>query len=104
MPEVVKGFINNQDFFQARVIQNNILTSYENDFSKHAPNNQLPRIRMVWQSIPGQLSKENSKFIYSVLRNGARAKEFELAIEWLKDAGLIHKTTRIKRPGFPINA
>ncbi len=104
MPEVVEAFSKSHDFIQTRAIQKNILAAYENDFSKHAPNNQLPRIRMVWQSIPGQLAKENSKFIYSVLRTGARAKEFELAIEWLKDAGLIHKTTRITKPGFPVNS
>lgn len=104
MPEVVKEFAANQDYYQARAIQQNIITAYENDFSKHAPISQLPRIRMIWQSIVGQLSKENSKFVYSILRSGARAKDFELAIEWLKDAGLIHKATRITKAGIPINA
>lgn len=104
MPEVVNSFIKDVDYNHARQIQNNILTAYENDFSKHAPVSQLPRIRMVWQSIVGQLAKENSKFIYSILRQGSRAKEFELAIEWLKDAGLIHKVVRVKKPGLPINA
>ena len=104
MPEAVKSFAVNHDFFATRSIQLNILSAYENDFSKHAPINQLPRIRMVWQSLVGQLAKENSKFIYNVLRPGARSKDFELAIEWLKDAGLIHKVTRISKPGFPINS
>lgn len=104
MPEVVKEFVNTKDYSKSRAIQDNILIAYENDFSKHAPVSQLPRIRMVWQSIIGQLAKENSKFIYNVLRSGARAKDFELAIEWLKDAGLIHKATRISKPGLPINA
>lgn len=104
MPEVVEDFIKNRDYTKARTIQNNILNSYENDFSKHAPINQLPRIRMVWQSIVGQLAKENSKFIYNVLRTGARAKDFEMAIEWLKDAGLIHKVTRVSKPGLPISS
>lgn len=104
MPEVVNAFIKDVDYNRARQIQNNILNAYENDFSKHAPISQLPRIRMVWQSIVGQLAKENSKFIYSILRQGSRAKEFELAIEWLKDAGLIHKVVRVKKPGLPINA
>ena len=104
MPEVVKVFVENMDYSKARAIQENILNAYENDFSKHAPITQLPRIRMVWQSIVGQLAKENSKFIYNVLRSGARAKDFELAIEWLKDAGLIHKVSRINKPGFPIHA
>lgn len=104
MPEVVNAFRKNLDYINARSIQNTILNAYENDFSKHAPLSQLPRIRMVWQSLVGQLAKENSKFIYSVLRKGSRAKEFELAIEWLKDAGLIHKVIRIKKPGLPISA
>ncbi|MFM9986147.1 MAG: ATP-binding protein [Flavobacteriales bacterium] len=104
MPEVVKEFAESKDYYQARLIQHNILTAYENDFSKHAPLSQLPRIRMVWQSIVGQLAKENSKFVYNVLRSGARAKDFELAIEWLKDAGLIHKAIRISKAGIPINA
>ena len=104
MPEVVNSFIKDFDYHNARQIQNGILNAYENDFSKHAPVSQLPRIRLVWQSIVGQLAKENSKFIYSILRKGSRAKEFELAIEWLKDAGLINKVIRVKKPGLPINA
>lgn len=104
MPEVVYQFVANNDFTQAREIQSNIIQAYENDFSKHAPVAQLPRIRMVWQSIVGQLSKENSKFVYSLLRTGARAKDFEMAIDWLKDAGLIHKVVRISKPGIPISA
>ena len=104
MPEAVKEFVDNKDYNKVRIIQQNILDAYENDFSKHAPIAQLPRIRMIWQSIVGQLAKENSKFIYNILRSGARAKDFELAIEWLKDAGLIHKVTRISKPGLPINS
>ena len=104
MPEAVSAFIKEYNYKHVRQIQNNILIAYENDFSKHAPVSQLPRIRLVWQSIVGQLAKENSKFIYSILRKGSRAKEFELAIEWLKDAGLIHKVIRVKKPGLPINA
>lgn len=104
MPEVLNHFAENKDYYQARQLQQNILTAYENDFSKHAPVQQLPRIRMIWQSIVSQLTKENSKFIYTVLREGARAKDFELAIEWLKDTGLIHKVTRINKAGMPINA
>ena len=104
MPEVVRSFAEKQDYEEVRKIQLNILLAYENDFSKHAPVSQLPRIRMVWQSILGQLAKENAKFIYSILRTGARAKEFEIAIDWLKDAGLIHKVNRIRKPGLPIRA
>jgi uncharacterized protein len=104
MPEVVNEFARTGDFHAARLLQNNILMAYENDFSKHAPIAQLPRIRMVWHSILGQLAKENSKFIYNILRTGARAKEFEMALEWLKDAGLIQQVTRIKKVGFPLSA
>jgi predicted AAA+ superfamily ATPase len=104
MPEVVKTFAQNKNYHQVQSLQMQILNAYENDFSKHAPVNQLPRIRMVWQSIVGQLAKENSKFIYSVLRTGSRAKDFELAIEWLKDAGLIQKVIRVSKPALPIAA
>jgi predicted AAA+ superfamily ATPase len=104
MPEAVAHFIKNKDYSHVREIQQRILSSYENDFSKHAPINQVLRIRLVWQSIISQLSKENSKFIYNLLRTGARAKEFELAIEWLHDAGLIHKVNRISKPAIPINS
>lgn len=104
MPEVVHEFIGSGDFMRARELQLNIIRAYENDFSKHAPISQLPKIRMIWQSIVGQLAKENSKFIYGILRTGARAKDFESAIEWLKDAGLIHKVVRISKAGIPITA
>ncbi len=104
MPAVVFEFIQNGDFTEIREIQNQIIQAYENDFSKHAPISQLPRLRLVWHSIVGQLAKENSKFIYSILRTGARAKEFEMAIQWLIDAGLIHKVNRIKKAGIPISA
>ena len=102
MPEVVQAYAEAGAIDKVRAVQKNLLTAYENDFSKHAPVSQLPRIRMVWQSIVGQLAKENSKFIYSIIRTGARAKEFEMAIEWLKDSGLIKKVTRITKPGLPL--
>ena len=104
MPEVVQTFINQKDFKKVRQKQLNILTSYEQDFSKHAPNEIVPRIRLVWQSLPSQLAKENRKFTYGNLKKGARAREFELAIEWLTNAGIIHKVNRCKKPGFPLIA
>jgi predicted AAA+ superfamily ATPase len=104
MPEAVSDFSVHRRFERVRDIQESILAAYENDFSKHAPASALPRIRMVWRSIVGQLAKENAKFVYSLMRTGARAKEFELALEWLKDAGLIHKVHRISKPGLPIQA
>ena len=104
MPEVVLTFINQKDFKKVREKQLNILTSYEQDFSKHAPNEIVPRIRLVWQSLPSQLAKENRKFIYGNLKKGARAREFELAIEWLINAGIFHKVNRCNKPGMPLIA
>lgn len=104
MPEVVYDFVRNKDFNKVREIQNNLLNYYQQDFSKHAPNILVPRLNMVWNSIPMQLAKENKKFIYGQLREGARAKDFELAIQWLEDCGLIHKVERISKPGLPLKA
>ncbi|MEN6619459.1 MAG: AAA family ATPase [Rikenellaceae bacterium] len=104
MPEVVKDFAENRDWHSVRTIQNQIIVSYRNDFSKHAPKEILPRINMVWDSIPAQLSKENKKFIYGVIKEGARAKDFELAIQWLTDAGLLHKVYNTSKPALPLVA
>jgi len=104
MPEVVDAFGQTRDWQLVRRIQNRILNSYEGDFSKHAPNETVPRIRMIWQSIPSQLAKENKKFVYGVLREGARAKDFELAIQWLVDCGLLLKSHRVSKPGIPLAA
>ena len=102
MPEVVKTYIENRLPNQVRTIQNEILSNYANDFSKHAPTQEVPRIDMVWQSILSQLSKENKKFVYGVLKKGGRAKEFELAIQWLVDAGLVYKITKVTKPELPL--
>jgi len=104
MPEAVKTYVDQGDFFAVRIVQKRILEAYEQDFSKHAPNEVVPRIRMIWNSIPAQLAKENKKFIFGQLRQGARAKDFELAMEWLRDCGLIHKISRVSKPGFPLKA
>lgn len=104
MPEAVLTFINQKDFKKVREKQLGILAAYEQDFSKHAPHDIVPRIRLVWQSLPSQLAKENRKFIYGNLKNGARAREFELAIEWLADAGFIHKVSRCNNPAMPLIA
>lgn len=104
MPEAVDSYRRRSDFAEVRRIQNNILDTYNNDFSKHAPISEVPRIRMVWNSIASQLAKENKKFIYGMLREGARAKDFEVAIEWLRDAGLIYKVSRTKSGELPLNA
>jgi predicted AAA+ superfamily ATPase len=104
MPEAVFSFSKNKDFSEVRLIQNRILTAYEQDFSKHAPHAMVPRIRMLWNSIPAQLSKENKKFIYGLIRKGSRAKEYELALAWLKDCGLIHQVHNVSKPSFPLKA
>jgi predicted AAA+ superfamily ATPase len=104
MPEAVLSFSQNRDWNEVRKIQRNILKSYVNDFSKHAPKEILPRIRMVWESIPAQLAKENKKFIYGVIKEGARAKDFELAIQWLVDSGLLHKIHSVSKPALPLVA
>lgn len=104
MPEVVARFAENRNFHEVRKIQRQILSDYEQDFSKHAPNEIVPRIRLVWNSIPSQLAKENRKFIYGLLREGARAKDYETAIMWLTDCGLVHKVSRVNAPGLPLKA
>ena len=96
--------MDNHDFNEVREIQQRILSSYEQDFSKHAPNETVPRIRMLWNSIPAQLAKENRKFIYGLIKEGARAKEYELAMLWLTDCGLVHKIHRVSAPSLPLKA
>ncbi len=104
MPEVVNEFVVNRNWKNIRKKQEEILTAYENDFSKHAPREIVPRLNMVWQNIPAQLSKENKKFIYGVMKEGARAKDFELAIQWLVDSGILLKIQRISKPNMPLVA
>ncbi len=104
MPEAVQSFIRHNDFAKVRDIQSRLLTAYDQDFSKHAPVEIVPRIRMVWNSIPSQLARENRKFIYGSLRSGARAKEFEVAIQWLQDSGLVYRVERIVKPELPLAA
>lgn len=103
MPEAVSAFVANRDLKQVRTIQQNILVGYKSDISKHAPASEVKRILMVLQSLPSQLSKENKKFIYGVLRQGARAKDFELAIQWLIDAGIIYRVNRVTEPCIPLS-
>lgn len=104
MPEAVESFAENQDFNEVRQIQKRILAAYEQDFSKHAPNDVVPRLRMLWNSIPAQLAKENKKFIYGLVREGARAKDYETALLWLSDCGLVHRVSRVNAPGIPLRA
>ncbi len=104
MPEAVQCFAESKDFNEVREIQKRILAAYEQDFSKHAPYEIVPRLRMLWNSIPSQLAKENKKFIYGLVRSGARAKEYETALLWLSDCGLVHKISRINAAGIPLRA
>lgn len=104
MPEAVQSFSEDKDFNGVREIQRRILTAYEQDFSKHAPAEIVPKIRMVWNSIPSQLAKENKKFIYGLVREGARAKDYETAIMWLSDCGLVHRISRVNSAGIPLKA
>lgn len=104
MPEVVVLYIKYKDMNKVRDVQNKLLYAYENDFSKHAPREVVTRIRMLWNSIPIQLAKENKKFIYGLVREGARAREYEVALTWLMDAGLIYKVNRVKKPDYPLMA
>ena len=104
MPEVVQNYIETKDLNLVREIQKNLLNYYQQDFSKHAGNSLVPRLNLVWNSIPMQLAKENKKYIYGQVREGARAKDFELAIQWLLDCGLIHKVHRVAKPALPLKA
>ena len=102
MPEVVKEYVAGQDFTSTRKVQKQILADYHRDFSKHIPADLLPKVRLVWDSLAAQLAKENKKFIYGVLKKGARAKDFENAIEWLSNAGLVHKVNRVSKVEKPL--
>jgi len=104
MPEIVSNFAKNRDFNEARTIQEQILKAYEQDFSKHAPIEVVPRIRMLWNSIPSQLARENKKFMYGLVKEGSRAKEFEMAMLWLVDCRLVHKVHRVTAPSLPLKA
>ena len=104
MPEAVSYYTQYKDINEVRAIQKRILEAYEQDFSKHAPNDIVPKIRLVWNVIPSQLAKETKKFIYGQIRKGARAKDFETAIMWLSDCGLIHKINRVTVPNLPLKA
>lgn len=104
MPEAVLTFSESRNWMEVRAIQNDILQSYDFDFSKHAPAEIVPRIRMLWNSLPAQLSKENRKFLYGLVKEGARAREYETALQWLIDGGLIHKVNNVTAPRIPLKS
>lgn len=104
MPEAVKTFAETNDFQTVRKVQENILTAYDSDFSKHAKNTLVPKIRMLWHSLPAQLARENKKFLYGLVKKGARAREYENALNWLEQYGITHRVERISKPGFPLKS
>ena len=104
MPEVVDNFRMNHDYDQVRELQLSVLRQYEGDFGKHVNPAELPRIRMVWQSLPVQLAKENKKFFFGHIKKGARSKDYETAIQWLQDSGLIYKVNKVSAPLLPLRA
>ncbi|HAG70045.1 MAG TPA: ATPase [Lachnospiraceae bacterium] len=104
MPEVVSLFSQNHDFEEVREVQSSILSQYEGDLGKHVSANDMPRIRMVWQSLPVQLAKENKKFFFGNVKKGARQKDFERAIQWLADAGIVCKVNKVQKPAMPLKS
>lgn len=104
MPEAVNSYAQNKDLKEVRKIQKRLLEAYEQDFSKHAPSNIVPRIRQLWNNIPTQLAKENKKFIYVLVREGARAREYEIALSWLIDCGLVYQINRVTTSKVPLSA
>ena len=102
MPEAVSDWVETGSLAESRETQLRILADYEDDFKKHAPIELLPKIRLVWQSVPAQLAKENEKFCYANVRQGARARDYESALEWLRDAGMLYQLKRVCPPGLPI--
>ena len=104
MPEAVSTYLDTNDFRQVRLVQQKLLAAYEQDFSKHAPNETVPRIRMLWNSIPSQLARENRKFIYGQIKQSARSRDYELALLWLQDCGLVIRVNCISKPGMPLSA
>lgn len=104
MPAVIDAFRMHKDYEEVRQIQNDIVRQYEGDFGKHIDAHTLPRIRMVWDSIPIQLAKENKKFFFGQIKKGARSSEYEIAIQWLVDCGLVYKVSRVNEPHMPLKA
>ena len=104
MPSAINKYVETKDYKKVRKEQLKLLQAYEEDFSKHAPSEIVPRLKMLWNSIPAQLAKENKKFIYGLIKEGSRAKEYELALAWLIDCGLIYKIDRINKPNIPLIA
>lgn len=104
MPEAVQAFADDAEWNEIRDIQHEILRGYEDDFSKHAEGALVERLRQVWRSVPSQLSRENKKFVFGLVREGARAREYEMALQWMFDAGILHQVNGVTKPGIPLSA
>ena len=104
MPEAVYSWVNEKDIEKVNYIQDNILQAYESDFSKHTTNSEANKISLIWNGIPSQLAKENKKFVYQAIKPGARAREYEDALNWLNDANLIYKSYNVTKPVLPLTA
>ena len=104
MPEAILSYIEEGNLLKVRQVQANILTAYDHDFSKHAPVTVVPRIREIWEALPAQLAKENKRFFFRMIREGARAKEYEMALRWLEDAGLVYRVSRVNKAALPLSA
>lgn len=104
MPAAVQQWVESKDYFSVEAIQEQLLNAYMSDFSKHAPSNIVAKIRYVWQSIPNQLAKENKKFVFGLVREGARAREYEDALMWLSDTGIIKRVYKVTKPDIPLRA
>lgn len=104
MPEAVQAYVDDAEWSEIREIHNEILRGYEDDFSKHAEGALVERLRQVWRSVPNQLSRENKKFVFGLVRDGARAREYEVALQWLFDAGMLHQVNGVTKPGLPLSA
>lgn len=104
MPEAVLVWTEDRDIREVDKVQSEILEAYEHDFAKHADANDVPKIRLIWNSLPSQLARENKKFLYSVVKKGARAREYENALNWLINADIVRKNVRITKPGIPLSA
>ena len=103
MPAVIDTWISSHDYDEAEKVQADIIEDYENDFAKHAPISEVPKIRQIWHSIPEQLARENNKFVFSHVKEGGRARELEDALEWLIDAGLVYKQKLVEKPEIPLS-
>jgi predicted AAA+ superfamily ATPase len=102
MPEAVAIYRDSGDLNRVRRAQENILTAYYGDFSKHIPPNEIARVRLIWDSLPDQLGRENKRFLYSAVKEGSKGRDYEIALQWLTNSGLVHQIKRVSLPNLPL--